>query len=218
LTLLLVSWLLFAPIFLVLRRAVLPRAAGQPAGRHVRSPAHVARALYVSQRILDGAFAHVVQAQNAGAEGSSDQILACLRQGANALLLDLRADVDAWAKATATLGAAPPILPLSTRELRSTELRALAWADGAGHLAVVGPVGRLRLRLAVLRAMLTVFLWKFRRRPQALAIGRELEMARRDLTVLLDEARCGHRALVDASGEAHDGATPLSSVGALRPA
>ena len=194
-TLLLVSWLLFAPVFLVLRWAVLPRGARRACARSAQSPDHVARALYISKRLLDGAFTHAARASEAGVAVSAEHMRACLRQGTDAMVRDLRSNIDSWADATATLGGAPFMPPLPARQLHSPPLRALAWADLAGHFAVVGAIGRLRMRLTILRAMLTVFLWSTRQLPTSV---RDLEAARADLAVLLDEACYGHRAIADA--------------------
>jgi hypothetical protein len=121
----------------------------------------------------------------------------CLREGTNALLHDLSRDLTSWRYAADDLAFAPGIMPLREVDLRLRELRALAWADRAGRAAVVGDASRLRLRLVILRAMVRFLLWRTQRigRGRSARSWRELDAARADLAILLDEACCGRRAL-----------------------
>lgn len=202
-TLLLLSWLLFAPVFLLLRRALLAADAlpEEVKARCARTPHDLAARLHVHMALLDNALDHAERAHAAGRAESTALMLACVRQGAEGLVRDLDADVAAWGKASAGLRDAPEVAPVPVERLNSPWLRALAWSHHAGRVALPGSVARLRLHLFVLRGMLTVFWWEAGRLqvPPSRGIWAELVALRADLPVVVEQARQGHSALVDST-------------------
>lgn len=202
-TLLLWSWLLFAPVFLLVRRALLtPDAPPEDVrARCGRTPHDLAARLHVHMTLLGNALDQAERAHAAGHAESTTLMLACVRHGADGLVRDLDADVAAWGKASSGLRDAPDVAPVPVERLNSPWLRALVWSHHAGRVAVPSSVARLRLHLFVLRGMLTVVWWEAGRLrvPPARGVWAELVSLRADLLVVAEQARQDHGALVDST-------------------
>jgi len=192
-TLLLLSWLLFAPVFLLLRRALLASntlAEGVEA-RCARTPHELAARLHIHLALLADACEHAERAHAADRAASTALMLACVRQGAEGLLRDLGADVAAWSEAASVLRDVPDVAPVLAEVLSSPWLRALALSQQAGRLVLPGSVARMRLHLFLLRGMLAVLWWEAGRlqAPARHGVWRELAALRSDLLIVVEQAR-----------------------------
>lgn len=209
-TLALVSWLLFAPLFLILRRALLatgtPPAEGAPGT--LRTPAQLAAGLDVSLRVVDNACSHAELARHTGEASSTRLMLSCVRQSTGAFVSGLSRDVAGWGAATSESWLAPDVAPPPAERLRSPLLRALAWSDRAGRAALPATVARLRLRLFLLRGMLSVVRWESAklRMPRWRRTWNTLSALRADLPLVAEQVRQSHGVVIHtarANGDVH---------------
>jgi hypothetical protein len=203
-TLLLLSWLVFAPAFLLFRRVLLapntPTAGAME--RCSRTSHEVAARLHVHLTLLVNACDHAQRAHAEGRDASMSLMLSCVRQGVEGLVHDLDADVAAWRAATSGLTDAPDAGPALVEPLHSVGLRALAWSHQIGCALLPGRVARLRLHLWLLRGMLAVIRWEASRiqaPPGAGTAWRELAILRADAPAVVAQARRAHLLLLESS-------------------